>query len=489
MHNNSKEKYIGQVFTPDFIVCEMLDYADYLVGNDILDKHIIDNSCGNGAFLLQIVERYIQSGLNSKISNNSIIKGLETFIHGIDNDNFAIESCVENLNNLVATYGFENINWDIHHNNTLKVKDYDGKMDFVVGNPPYVRVHNLENTYDEVKQFKFAEGGMTDLYLVFFEIGFNMLNERGKLCYITPSSWLNSLAAKNMRSHIIQYKNLLALIDLEHFQPFDKITTYTLISLFTKNIETEKFNYYTFNPTTLKRELVDELSYEDILIDTNFYISKKENLCKLKNIKRTYKKYVSVKNGFATLADKSFIGDNIPETFITIPIIKGSTGKWTKCLFPYDKNGKPLKEELIFRNETLKKHFEKEKKNLLKGKPEYDGWYLFGRTQALSDVWKDKISINSLLRTKSDLKIKEVEAGKGIYSGLYVVGKVEAQVIKEILTTDEFVEYVKSIKKYKSGGYYTFNSKDVEQFINYKLNILNHNEQSRIFAGNLELFS
>ena len=189
------------------------------------------------------------------------------------------------------------------------------------------------------------------------------------------------------------------------------------------------------------------------------------------------------------MADKSFIGDDVPETFITIPIIKGSTGKWSKCLFPYDKNGKPLEKELIFRNEVLKKHFEKEKENLLKGKPEYEGWYLFGRTQALSDVWKDKISINSLLRTKSDLKIKKVEAGKGVYSGLYVVGDVDIQVIKEILITDEFVEYVKSIKKYKSGGYYTFNSKDVEQFINYKLNTLNNNEQSRIFDRTLQLFS
>jgi adenine-specific DNA-methyltransferase len=489
MHIISKEKHIGQVFTPDYLVCEMLDYVGYLNKSDILDKHIIDNSCGNGAFLLQITERYIQTAINNNLSKERIIKGLETFIHGIDNDSVAIENCIINLNNLVSNYGFENVNWDIRNDNTLKVKDYDGKMDFVVGNPPYVRVHNLENNYDEVKQFKFAEGGMTDLYLVFFEIGFNMLNHTGKLCYITPSSWLNSLAAKNLRSYIMQYRNLLALIDLEHFQPFDKITTYTLISLFSKSIEIEKIDYYTFNSNTLKREFIDELSYEDILIDTNFYISKKENLCKLKNIKRKHKKYVSVKNGFATLADKSFIGDDVPETFITIPIIKGSTGKWSKCLFPYDKNGKPLEKELIFRNEVLKKHFEKEKENLLKGKPEYEGWYLFGRTQALSDVWKDKISINSLLRTKSDLKIKEVEAGKGVYSGLYVLGDVDIQVIKEILTTDEFVEYVKSIKKYKSGGYYTFNSKDVEQFINYKLNTLNNNEQSRIFDRTLQLFS
>lgn len=489
MHSNSKEKQIGQVFTPEYIVCEMLDYVDYTIENDILDKHIIDNSCGNGAFLIQIAKRYIQSSINKNLTKEKIIQGLETFIHGIDNDIVAIENCITNLNNLVLNYGFENINWDIRNDNTLKVKDYDGKMDFVVGNPPYVRVHNLEDTYNDVKQFKFADGGMTDLYLVFFEIGFNMLNNSGKLCYITPSSWLNSLAAKKLRCHIAEHQNLVALIDLEHFQAFDKITTYTLISVFSKNVQSEKFDYYTFNSEKLKREFVDRLSYDDVLIDSYFYLTKKENLAKLKNIKRKHKKYVSVKNGFATLADKSFIGDNIPETFITIPIIKGSTGKWSKCLFPYDRNGKPLDKELLFSNESLRQHFESEKENILKGKEEYEGWYLFGRTQALSDVWKNKIAINALLRTKSDLKIEEVEAGKGIYSGLYIVGEIDIKTIKEILTTDEFVDYIKSIKKYKSGGYYTFNSKDAEQFINYKLNVINNYEQSRIFTSNLELFS
>jgi hypothetical protein len=50
--------------------------------------------------------------------------------------------------------------------------------------------------------------------------------------------------------------------------------------------------------------------YEDILIGKNFYFSNKESLLLLKNIKTTSSyPYVSVKNGFATLADKVFIGE------------------------------------------------------------------------------------------------------------------------------------------------------------------------------------
>lgn len=50
-------KHSGQVFTPAFLVKNILDICHY-TGTDILQKHIIDNSCGDGAFLCEIVERY-----------------------------------------------------------------------------------------------------------------------------------------------------------------------------------------------------------------------------------------------------------------------------------------------------------------------------------------------------------------------------------------------------------------------------------------------
>ena len=256
-------------------------------------------------------------------------------MHGIDNDEVAITNCLANLNALSSEYGLSGIKWDVRHNNTLKVSDYDGKMDFVVGNPPYVRVHNLDDAYSDVKQYKFADGGMTDLYLVFFEIGFNMLNERGTMCYITPSSWLNSVAAKQMRSYIVEHANLVSLVDLGHYQPFDGITTYTMISLFSKQVQSDEFDYYLFNGRTRTRDFVDRLSYNDVLIDACFYLADRSSLKEMKEIKNNgSRKYVCVKNGFATLADKSFIGDDIPDTFITIPVIKGSTGKWSKFYFP-----------------------------------------------------------------------------------------------------------------------------------------------------------
>jgi adenine-specific DNA-methyltransferase len=49
--NLSDKKVKGRVYTPDYIVCNILDLCGY-DGVDILEKHIIDNSCGDGAFFV-----------------------------------------------------------------------------------------------------------------------------------------------------------------------------------------------------------------------------------------------------------------------------------------------------------------------------------------------------------------------------------------------------------------------------------------------------
>lgn len=166
MKETRKSKKIGQVFTPQYIVDEMLDYAEY-IGPSIIGKHIIDNSCGDGAFLKSVVARYCDESIKSGRNNDSIKRDLENFIHGIDTDGIAYKQCIVNLNQVALEFGIENVKWDLYNQSSLSMSKFNRKMDFVVGNPPYVRVHNLDSSYDEVKRYKFANGGMTDLYLFF----------------------------------------------------------------------------------------------------------------------------------------------------------------------------------------------------------------------------------------------------------------------------------------------------------------------------------
>lgn len=485
-------KHSGQVFTPDYLVNLILDEAGYY-GVNILQKHCIDNSCGDGAFLCEILSRYIKAFIESEQDIKNLPSEIFEYIHGIELDPVAYNNCLENLQATCASLGVDCFHFDVVNANTLSLVGYDNKMDFVIGNPPYVRVHNLDDSYDAVKSFSFANGGMTDLYLVFFEKGFQMLKQGGKLCYITPSSWLNSVAGGVMRDYIRRNHNLISLIDLEHFQAF-KATTYTLIALFEKSVRRDCFSYNVFDPASLGKKHIADLSFSEIDINSYFYLSTHETLETLKVVlSANLPKYVSAKNGFATLADKVFISENFPFSEYVIPTIKASTGKWYKAFFPYDSNGKPISKDKIFNNPDIALYLSSNKSNLLKDSSEENNpyWYLFGRTQALKDVAVDKLSINTTIKDIKSLKINRVPAGSGLYSGLYILSDFDFDIIINLLRSNKFIQYISSLKKYKSGGYFTYNSKDLEAFLNYELQKLIDNgnvqipstEQCGLFAG------
>ena len=80
-----KHKTLGQVFTPQWIVSEILDMIGYK-GTSILDKYIMEPSSGDGAFLCEIVNRYIDICLDNNIEPKDIITRLSQYIYAIEID-------------------------------------------------------------------------------------------------------------------------------------------------------------------------------------------------------------------------------------------------------------------------------------------------------------------------------------------------------------------------------------------------------------------
>ncbi len=462
----------GRVYTPLSIVNCILDFSGYNSCENVIEHHVIDNSCGDGAFLCEILKRYCHYFLQRSNDYNLLKMQLQKYIHGIELDDVEAEKCRQNLSEIARTFDVNDVQWDIICADTLSVHKYDNKMDYVFGNPPYVRVHNLDESYASVKQYSFAEKGMTDLFIVFFEIGFKMLSSQGILCLITPSSWLSSKAGQVLRKYIQKNKNLSGVIDLGHYQPFEA-TTYTLISRFDNLIQHSSFEYYTYSSNTDTPNFICNLNLWDSLIGQDFYLADTSNLKDLKNIKESFLcDYVKVKNGFATLADDVFIGQ-FPFTSGTINVLKASTGEWKKCIFPYTEKGEPVTEQQIANNTELYQYLVEHKEKLNNGRDiERNGtWFLFGRTQAIRDVYKTKYAINTIIKDIDSIKLEKVGAGEGVYSGLYILTELSYEDLKSEILSDEFLSYVKLLKHYKSGGYYTYSSSDLQQYLNYKFKI------------------
>ncbi len=463
----------GRVYTPQTIVNHILDLSGY-DGTGILQKHAMDNSCGDGAFLCEIVKRYCEQSLRLHYPLWRIRNDLETYIHGIEIDPAEHQKCIENVNDVARTFGVTQINWDIICADTVTVHQYDGRMDFVLGNPPYVRVHNLGDSFAAIKKFSFAQGGMTDLFIVFYEIGIAMLSQNGVLGYITPSSFFNSLAGATMRKVLAEQNYLDKIVDFKHYQAFSS-TTYTTIVVLKKGRNSYGVDYYEYDAEKSMPYYVDRLHTEDYYIGGNYFFARKEQLTTLKKIVFNYGKCnITVKNGYATLCDSVFIHDFEFDSPYIIPVVKASKAAKKKIFFPYDTDGKLIPEESIQQDAAMYDYLIENKTKLRQRSHEKEDekyWYSFGRSQAINDTFKDKLTINALIRDVSDLKFAKAESGVGVYGGLYITSDgISFADIMEAIKSKEFIGYVSILGKYKSGGYYTFSSKDLKSFLDYKFN-------------------
>ncbi len=468
MKTKDKVKLKGRIYTPNYIVCNILDLVGYQ--GDIRKKHVMENSCGDGAFLKEIVRRYCEAFQGDDV--RELQSELEEYIHGIEIDEAECQKCIANLDALVSVYGIENVSWDIRCGDAMMIEDYNGKMDYVLGNPPYVRVHNLGANFDFVKRFSFAQSGMTDLFIVFYEIGLRMLNENGVLGYITPSSFFNSVAGKYMRKELVQNNNIEKIVNLRHYQAFDS-TTYTTIAVLRKQKENQAVAYYTYDEENREPIFVENLEVPDFYLNQNFYFASKQDLCLLKKIfNHIGETNLRVKNGYATLADDVFVGDFPFESKYIRPVIKASRGQKKRIIFPYDETGKVVEEVALQQETELYAHLLQNREKLLSRSSDTSAqWYSFGRSQAIMDTFRDKLTVNTLFKTVDDVKLVFAPSGTGVYSGLYITGSdFDVETIKSVLQSEDFMTYVALLGKYKSGGYYTVSAKDLTIFLNYKLN-------------------
>ncbi|MEW6653758.1 MAG: TaqI-like C-terminal specificity domain-containing protein [Bacteroidota bacterium] len=108
-----------------------------------------------------------------------------------------------------------------------------GGFDIVIGNPPYISIQKLEENYKTVLEdqgFKtFEKTG--DIYTLFYEVGKNLLKEKGVLTFITSRQWIHSSYGQATRKYFIEYTNPLKLVDFGKVKIFDAATVFVNIMI------------------------------------------------------------------------------------------------------------------------------------------------------------------------------------------------------------------------------------------------------------------
>lgn len=188
MYNVSQ---FGQVFTPQFIVAEMLQLRKNI-------GRVLEPSSGDGAFVKNI-PNCIGIELDPTHCND----------HSINIDFF----------------------------------DYpvSEKFETIIGNPPYVRYQDiLQETKTKLRSNLFDE--RSNLYLFFIEKCINHLTDYGELIFITPRDFLKATSSIKLNEFIFRHGTITDLIDLGDKKIFNGFSPNCVIFRFEKGNFSRKTN-------------------------------------------------------------------------------------------------------------------------------------------------------------------------------------------------------------------------------------------------------
>lgn len=145
-------------------------------------------------------------------------------------------------------------------------------FDAVIGNPPYVVVH------DDYLAKQYHTGKCYDLYCYFFELGAKILLEHGTLSFITPSLFIKGLKYKSLQDFLLTEVSELK-IDEKGDNVFEEVSMPTAITFFSKTKNQDKLKWrdlFVSNPITKKLKSGNKLLGEISKIQRGLEIGKKK---------------------------------------------------------------------------------------------------------------------------------------------------------------------------------------------------------------------
>ncbi len=474
-------KRYGVVYTPEHIVELILDNVLPTDASTLANVAVCDPACGDGVFLVQFAKRAL-----TDLNRNQALRVLRRMT-GYDIDHNAIAKCKNNLDEILrAFYPNASVQWKVYKRNALQhslfTNDY-GQFTHIVGNPPYVRIQNLE----QHRRNRMSQGwsllrGATDLYIVFYELALNLLCDGGVLGFITPSSWIRSDSGALLRHRLIKSHKVDKIIDFGQYQMFKNVTTYSAILVVQKHGTTTNISLETFDGLTLNdggKVVIDTLDPSNPwwLVTSQADL---EHLDKLMQRGDRLGDIADIHVGIQTLADKVFIMSAETaklmrlEPWMLHPIVKASVMKYGQdpvnrvVIFPYDKWGKLLPEEIIHRKAPHTYDWLKSNKQRLlsrdKGKIKPTKWYGFGRQVSLVSGFGDKILTSGMNRHPNFQQCPNPEAT--FYSGYCIKPKYPYTLdnLLNSLNSDEMDFFIKHTSRPYQGGWMSYAKSFIEKF-------------------------
>jgi hypothetical protein len=185
----------------------------------------------------------------------------------------------------------------------------NGGFDVVIGNPPYLRVQGLRENFEKESEFyeKYYKSatGRFDIYVLFMERSFELINKQGLVSFILPHKFLVSDFGEGIRKFFVKNIAVKSILHFGSEMVFADASTYTCIINLSQKNSVVKFKQIKPN------EIFNSFDFE--LANYNSLSKEKWNL-KSKKIEELFQKLnlqpQNVKNVFRGIFQGIVSGDN-----------------------------------------------------------------------------------------------------------------------------------------------------------------------------------
>ncbi len=188
----------GVVYTKSWVVSFVLHLAGYDPASNLVDSVAVEPSCGSGAFLEAMAGRLSASCRRQ----GRPLWDCESSLLAFDLSAEAVEKSRERVEAVLVGCGWDGEEsremarlWtrraDFLLDADLDMVSLGGGVDFVVGNPPYVRLEFADQTMMDMYRKRYGTmAGRADVYVGFYERGLSMLSPGGMCAFICADRWM-----------------------------------------------------------------------------------------------------------------------------------------------------------------------------------------------------------------------------------------------------------------------------------------------------------
>lgn len=225
----------GEVFTRRWVVDTILDMVGYTAERDLAETVLIDPACGSGAFLRSIAERVSAS---CRIHGRSLQDAVHA-VRAFDLLEHNVQASRDVVTGQLLADGWEPAQIDKIVHDWIAQADYllhehePRSADFVVGNPPYIRLEDVPDARTSAYRSACATmGGRADIYIGFFEVGLRSLKPGGRLGFICADRWMRNQYGQRLRELVSCRFSLELILTMHDVDAFDEqVSAYPAITI------------------------------------------------------------------------------------------------------------------------------------------------------------------------------------------------------------------------------------------------------------------